>query len=191
MSLQTNFTTINPVSLSLAKTEAPGSFCSSIDQPFIPTENLCKATLDTQSDGGLRFMTLNRFGCPEYCFFVNEKHLDNYLSNDQITDIWEIEDNRDYQPTTFYKYKNGFGEMQTLLAKDALFREIASGSEYGVFCIQDLKSQEKSYFQKKQGWLQHGFEEVCEAKAWKIQEQREASFQTIRKLFAIAVSTFI
>jgi hypothetical protein len=78
-------------------------------------------------------MTLNRFGCPEYRFFVDEKYLDNYLRNDPITDIWE---------------------------KEALFREIASGSEHGVFCIHDLKSQEKSYFQKKQGWLQHGFEKV-------------------------------
>jgi hypothetical protein len=182
-----NFTTTNPVSLSVAQTEAPGSFCSLIDPSSILTENLCKATLDRESDGYLRFKTPNRFGCLEYSFFVDEKHLDNYLGNASEIDIWEIEDNRTYQPTTVYKYENGFGEMLTL-TKEELFREMASGSEHGVFCIQDLKAQEKSYFQKKQGWLQHGFEEVCEAEAKKIQEQREASFQTRRKLFAITVS---
>ena len=158
-------------------------------QVEISTETLSKAALDKQPDGTLRFMTINRFGLPESRIFKNEERLDHYLSQHEMIDIWEIEDKRERKLKIIYKYKYCvWDEEITFSSKDELLREIASGTDHGVFHIHDVNTQEGVYIQQKKGWFQQGFEKVSLAQAQETLCVREAAQTRWRKSYALGIA---
>ncbi|NGX43543.1 MAG: hypothetical protein K940chlam7_01841 [Chlamydiae bacterium] len=152
-----------------------------------PRETLYKAVLDRQADGTLRWMTLNKFGSPEYRIFEKEKHLDYFLSQNEMIDIWEIEDRRTNEPKTLYKCCDADDNF-TFTRKDELYREIASLTDHGVFCVHDLDTRKERYIQQKRGWLAHGFEEVTLESAKKTILTRETASSLMHKITALAIS---
>ena len=170
--------------------ERDNSIESNISQGFqeeIYQITLSKAVLEKQSDGALRWVKLNKFGSPEWHVFIDEEKLDLYLSQNEFVDIWEVEDRRAGYPKTIYKCCDPDDE-QTFQSKDELYREIASTTEHGVFCIQDLDTHEARYVQQKRGWFQYGFEEILFEKAQKILLMRKVSGERQNKSFAIGIA---
>ncbi|NGX42610.1 MAG: hypothetical protein K940chlam7_00890 [Chlamydiae bacterium] len=162
---------------------------ASVQQPEVkldvPIETLSKAILDKQSNGTLRLM-IDRLEIPECRIFNSEKSLDLYLSTNQNIDIWEIQDKREAFPRTIYKYHT-WDKIYTYINKEELYREISSGTEHGVFCINNLENKENTYIQKKRGWFAYGFEEISREQAMQTIIEKEASKDTWRKGYAIGM----
>ena len=154
----------------------------------IPGETLSSAVLYKQSDGSLRWMTLNRFGSLEYRTFKNEELLNNHLSQNEMVDIWEIEDRRTGNSQTIYKCCDSDTNL-TFDSKEELYREIASTMDHGIFLIHDLKTNEERYIQQKRGWFQYGFEEVSLEQAQKTILTRETAREQRCKNYAIGIAT--
>ena len=141
-------------------------------QVEISRVTLSRAFLESQADGTLRWTPLNGSGSKE--IFSNEEHLDNFLSQNEMVDLWEIEDRRTSTPKTLYKCCDA-DEVNTFSTKEALYREIASGTDHGVFHLHDLDTHGERYIQQKRGWLQYGFEEVTLEQAQKTILTRKAA----------------
>ncbi len=154
----------------------------------IPKETISTAVLDKQSDGALRWVTLNRSGLQESKIFADEERLDLYLSQNELVDIWEVEDRREGSEKTIYKCCDPDDKL-TFQGKDKLYQEIASTTDDGVFCILDFNTNERRYVQQKKGWFQCGFEEISFEQAQKTLLMRKASRERQKKSFAIGIAT--
>ena len=153
----------------------------------IPRETLSHAVVDKQSDGTLRWMTFNRFGANEYQVFKSEEHLDNYLSQNEMVDIWKIEDRREHEPKIIYNCCD-VDDSCTFSALEKLYKEIATRTDYGVFCIYDIDSDEEHYIQQKRGWFHNSFEEISFEKAQQTFFTREAAGEQRYKSYALAIA---
>ena len=153
----------------------------------IPRETLSRAVLDRRVDGVLRWMTFNRFGSQECRFFKNEELLDYFLGQNEMIDIWEIEDRRTNEPKTIYKCCDADDNL-TFNNKEELYREIASTTDHGIFSIHDLEIDEERYIQQKRGWFQYGFEEVSLEHVQKTILTREAAREQLCKSYAIGIT---
>ena len=164
--------------------QAAVSVNTHIVQLEIPRETLSKAILDQQSDGTLRWMTFNRSKCR---IFKNDEQLDHYLSKNELVDIWEIEDKRDIEPNTIYKYCDT-DESNTFSTKEELYRKIASLTDNGAFRIHDVTTQEDIYILQKHGWFQRGFEEVSSKEALETIFTRETAKLRRCKIYALGIA---
>ena len=143
----------------------------------IPTETLSRAVLDKQSDGSLRWKA---FGFPKHRIFESEESLDCALSQNELVDIWEIEDKRAGQSQTIYKCCDPDDNL-TFKSKEELYRELALTTADGVFRIHNLDTHEELCIQQKKGWFQHDFDEVLLEKARKTLRLREETRMLWRK----------
>ena len=154
----------------------------------IPKEMLSRAVLDKQSDGTLRWMVFNRSGSPEYRTFKNEKCLDHFLSQNERVDIWEIEDRRaDQFKTLLYKWCD-LDEILTCHGQDELYRELASTTDHGIFCIHDLDTHGKRYIHQQKGWFYTGFEEVSLEQAQEMLHLREKTLEQRRQTTVLGLA---
>ncbi len=125
---------------------------------------LSRGILDRQPNGTLRWKVHNSSGSPEYRIFNDEARLDDYLSQNELIDIWEIDDKRASPPKTIYKCCDP-DETVTCKSQDELYHELAYSTNHGVFCIHDLDTHDERYICQQKGWLHTGFEEVTVEKA--------------------------
>ena len=153
----------------------------------IPKEMLSRAVLDKQSNGTLRWMVFNQSGSPEFRTFKNEKCLDHYLSQNERVDIWEIEDRRAGQSKTLYKWCD-LDEILTCNRQDELYRELASTTDQGVFCIHDLDTNGERYICQQKGWFHTGFEEVTLVQAQEMLHLREKTQEKCRQTTALGLA---
>nr|NGX43112.1 hypothetical protein [Chlamydiota bacterium] len=190
MFIQERFTNgVNPYTSQVDHQESTAaiSYEPTAAEVEIPRETLSKAVLDRQSDGALRWMTFNRFGAAKYRIFENEKFLDYHLSQNERVDIWEIEDKRGKEPKTIYKCCD-VDDTTTFSTKEELYREIALGTDHGVFSIHDLDTHKEIYIQQKRGWFQYGFEEVSLKQAQKTILTREIAREQGCKSYALGIA---
>ncbi len=159
-------------------------------QVEIPTETLSKGILDVQTDGTLRLMAINTLGIAEYHIFLNEEQLDHYLSQNEMIDIWEIEDKREKKLTTIYKYYT-WDEVNTFTSKEELYKEISSGTEHGVFSIHDIDAKEERYIQRKVSWFQQSFEDVTLEEAQVTLLKGEAGLALRSQCYALGIAALV
>ncbi|NGX42655.1 MAG: Serine/threonine-protein kinase StkP [Chlamydiae bacterium] len=157
--------------------------CMRSEEFQIPIETLSKAMLEKQSNGTLRFIRANRSGDWVIRVFNDEQKLDEYLLSSNV-DIWKIIDKRSETPRKLYKHID-LDEVDTFTNKNSLFRNIASGTEYGVFGF-SIGNKVK-YIQEEKKWLKRSYRAISKEEAEDTILRKETSHFSWKKVYAISV----
>ena len=173
----------------------------------IPLETLGQGGLKQQANGTLQFTYQIRNGT-ETRFFKSEEKFKQFLHASAKVTIWQIQD---YRTGENYCYYYAWGKLNKYNNRNDLYEDVASGTEDGVFGIQDMdrclkqrtstknNSENIKYYYQQNKWFQTSYNEISTAEALalistkqKLQQRKKKAFAAFTLISAAApiVSTF-